>query len=122
MRLGYYQAAGCPASSCGATTLHVGEVQMFDAYASSDYLTSSSVTATADSSLAGHGPALAADDDPLTWFGSASSGSGASLELDVGSAGPYYDELANITVYNRWGFYCSRQSAALLAVRSAAPQ
>jgi hypothetical protein len=83
---------------------------MFDVYASSDYLTSSSVTATADSSLVGHGPALAADNDKLTWFGSASSGSSASLELDVGSAGPYYVDLKNITVFNRWA--CQMLQAA----------
>jgi hypothetical protein len=74
---------------------------MRDAYASSDYIRAGGVTATADSSVAGHGPALAADDNPLTWFGSGSSGSSASLQLDVGSAGPFYDELTNITVFNR---------------------
>ena len=34
-------------------------------------------------------------------FGSASSGASASLELDIGTSGPYYDMMDNITVYNR---------------------
>jgi hypothetical protein len=34
-------------------------------------------------------------------FGSASSGASASLELDIGTSGPYYDMMGNITVYNR---------------------
>lgn len=34
-------------------------------------------------------------------FGSASSGPTASLQLDIGTAGPYYEQLSNITVYNR---------------------
>ncbi len=34
-------------------------------------------------------------------FGSASSGASASLELDIGSSGPFYDMMGNITVYNR---------------------
>jgi hypothetical protein len=34
-------------------------------------------------------------------FGSATSGATASLQLDIGTAGPYYEQLDNITVYNR---------------------
>jgi hypothetical protein len=34
-------------------------------------------------------------------FGSASSGASASLQLDIGTAGPYYEQLINATVYNR---------------------
>ena len=101
IRLGQHQSAGCPTSSCGPTTLNIGEVQMFDD-SGLDYINATSTTATADSSISGHGPELAHDDDPLAWFGSASSGASASLELDVGSNGPYYDEVANISVYNRW--------------------
>jgi hypothetical protein len=102
IRLGYYASAGCPPSSCGTTTLNVGEVQMFDNFHGFDFVNSSSTTATADSSLAAQGAALAADDDPLTWFGSnAAASADASLELDVGNTGPYYDELNNVTVYNR---------------------
>jgi hypothetical protein len=102
VRLGQYQSAGCPISSCGTTTLNIGEVQMFDMYSTFDYINATSTTATADSSLAGQGPELAHDDDPLAWFGSASSGASASLELDLGGNGPYYEDLANVSVYNRW--------------------
>jgi hypothetical protein len=49
-----------------------------------------------------HSPSLAIDDDPSTWFGSGSTGTRAWLELDLGTKAPYYDTLANITVYNRW--------------------
>jgi hypothetical protein len=102
VRLGYYQATGCPASSCGATKLNVGEVQVFARSGGQDYVSAGSITATADSSNAGQGPALAADGDPLTWFGSnAATPAGALLELDMGSAGPFYDEMTNVTVYNR---------------------
>ena len=74
-------AGGCPLTQVGI-----------------DFVNSTSTTATGDSYVSGQGPELAADDDPLTWFGSATSGATATLELDVGSTGPYYDELANITV------------------------
>ncbi len=132
IRLGYYQSAGCPASSCGATTLNIGEVQMFDLLNSYDYINASSAAATADSSTAGQGPELAADDDPATWFGSGSSGASASLELDLGASnGPHYDSLANITVYNRWGesrakarvcgsFLCCGEGSCIANVAAAA--
>jgi hypothetical protein len=97
VRLGYYQAAGCPASSCGATKLNVGEVQMFAHSGSQDYISATGTTATTDSSVAGQGPSLAADGDPQTWFGSnAATPAAALLELDVGAAGPFWDDLANI--------------------------
>ena len=102
IRLGYYDSANCPASSCGTTTLFIGEVQMFDKYSSIDYINATSTTATADSSTAGHGPELGHDDDLLAYFASASSAAGASLELDVGPSGPYYEDVANITIFNRW--------------------
>ena len=75
---------------------------MFDFFNGFDYV-NSSTTATADSNVAAQSPALAADDNPLTWFGSnAAAPADASLQLDVGNTGPYYDELTNVTVFNRW--------------------
>jgi hypothetical protein len=79
---------------------------MFDRISPVDYINSTSTTATGDSiyvdgSSVSHPPSLSIDDTIPTWFGSNSAGSAASLELDVGALGPYYDAMKNISVYNR---------------------
>jgi hypothetical protein len=55
-----------------------------------------------DGSSVAHGPNLACDDDTISWFGSNANGNSSSLVLDIGPAGPYYDQLLNMTVWNRW--------------------
>ena len=55
-----------------------------------------------DGSSVAHGPSLACDDDTISWFGSNANGNSSSLVLDIGAAGPFYDELLNMTVSNRW--------------------
>jgi hypothetical protein len=49
-----------------------------------------------------HSAQLAIDGDVSSWFGSASTGAGASLEVDVGAAAaPFFEELLRLEVYNR---------------------
>jgi hypothetical protein len=51
-----------------------------------------------------HSAPLVIDSDVFSWFGSASTGAGASLEVDLGAtAGPYYADLLRLDVYNRCG-------------------
>jgi hypothetical protein len=65
IRLGYYQSAGCPASSCGSTTLAIGEVEAYDVLGT-DYVVPG-ITTSADSSIPSHGPSLVADGEQQTW-------------------------------------------------------
>ena len=102
---GHDQSDECPPSSCGSITLNIGEVEMFDVNNGVDYINISSTTVTADSNISGQGPDFAADDDISTWFGSGSIGATASLELDVGTSGPYFEDLANISVFSRCGLH-----------------
>ena len=102
IRLGQHSSTGCPVvtSPC-ADTMYIGEVELFTASASADYIDSTSTTTTADSSAASHGDALPIDGSTATWWESGSSGTSASLELDLGASAPFYDELGYINVFNR---------------------
>jgi hypothetical protein len=46
-----------------------------------------------------HGASLVCDDDTLSWFGSNTNDNSSTLTLDT--SGPFYDELINMTVWNR---------------------
>jgi hypothetical protein len=81
--------------------MYIGEVELFTAGASADYIDATSTTTTADSSAASHGDALSIDGSTATWWESGASGAAAALQLDLGAAAPYYDELGYINVYNR---------------------
>ena len=58
--------------------------------------TADSIRVESDSGF--HGPDLAIDQVLNTWFGSASSYDHAWLQIDLGSAAPYFDQLGSITV------------------------
>jgi hypothetical protein len=69
-----------------------------------NFVSASGTAATADSSTASHGPALAVDGNSATWFASAGAEAAAWLRLDLGAAGgPYFEELRNVTVTGRCG-------------------
>jgi hypothetical protein len=97
----------CTSSLCSRITLEIAEVQVFDTKSPSNYV-STGAFASADSAYVApggdvHPPGLAIDNKPATWFGSGASDEFAWLHLDLGAAGPYYDELKNITIYQRQG-------------------
>jgi hypothetical protein len=99
----------CPASTCGTTTLNLAEVALYATPSPATNIASGPGTvATADSeetdaASVTHSAPLAIDGDMSSWFGSASTGAGAWLEVDLGAAAaPYYDELLTLQVYNRW--------------------
>jgi hypothetical protein len=88
LRFGGYDPK-CPVSAAcgGKNTLQIAEVQVFDT-SNINYITIGA-KATSDSMLkdgsGSHGPELAVDQSGSTWFGSASSGAAAWLELDMGA-------------------------------------
>ena len=100
LRFGQYNTS-CTTSSCGTNALNIAEVELFDTLGSPDYINSSTTTATADSTEGVQLPGLSVDDTFTTWFGSGSSGSISSLQLDIGTIGPYYEDLQNMTIHNR---------------------
>ena len=79
---------------------------MFGSDQQGDYINSTSTTATSGAAVAGKGAELSADDSASTFFASSATGSSAELQLDVGSLGPYFDTLINITIYNRQDGSC----------------
>ena len=48
-----------------------------------------------------HGPELAADGKIDTFFGSATSEALPWLQIDLGAAAPFFDQLKNLTIYQR---------------------
>jgi hypothetical protein len=103
LRFGLHDAANCPTSTCGTTTLNIGEVQLFTNTDPADLINSTTTTATSDSVFtdAGsvqHPETLSIDDTLGTWFGSNSQNNASWLELDLGSYAPYYADMYNVTM------------------------
>jgi hypothetical protein len=76
---------------------------MYSSLQADDHINATSATATSDSvftdaSSVQHVADLALDGTLGSWFGSSSQNNVSWLEVDLGTDGPYYDELSNITV------------------------
>jgi hypothetical protein len=110
LRFRYNPTAQCLPSACGTTTLNIGEVGLYAIPSPTTNLVNGPDTIVnadsmeMDADYVTHFPFLAVDGDISSWFGSASTGAAASLEVDLGAAaGPYFDDLLQLDVYNRCG-------------------
>jgi hypothetical protein len=108
LKFGAGSARGnCTSTLCSRITLEIAEVQVFNTLSATDFVTTTAV-ATSDSiymaaSGETHPAGLSIDNKPSTWFGSGSSDEYAWLHLDLGPSGPFYDQLKNITIWQRQG-------------------
>jgi hypothetical protein len=84
-------------------------VQVHDTVSGTGFISASSASVTADSSLTdsrsgAYGPELVLDQSPATYWSSAASGDKAWLQLDLlGVGAPFHDQLSTVVVYQPMG-------------------